>query len=220
MVGVQWHPEDTAEVDPAQRGLFDGFATVAKWRGARAKSGETTGRTRSYSLVPYDENWAAWFDEEAERICTALGDLAVRIDHVGSTSVPGLAAKPVIDIQVSVASIIPRAPTAAALAGIGYEHNVDPIDDEHDFFSKGYGYDADARRVHVHVCLAGGEWERRHLAFRDWLRAYPEDAAAYEAMKREAVAAHPNDIYAYVDAKTAFIRDIEARALDPARRAV
>jgi putative glutamine amidotransferase len=220
MVGVQWHPEDTAEADPAQRGLFDGFALVAKWRGARAKPGETAGRSRSFALAASDENWPAWFEEEAERIRGALGDAAVRIDHVGSTSVPGLAAKPVIDIQVSVASVIPRAPMVAALSGVGYEHNVDPIDDEHDFFSKGYGYDADARRVHIHVCLAGGEWERRHLAFRDWLRAHPEDAAAYEAMKQEAVAAYPHDIYAYVDAKTAFIRAIEARALDPARRAV
>jgi putative glutamine amidotransferase len=220
MVGVQWHPEDTAEADPAQRGLFQGFATVAKWRGSRAKPGEAAGRSRSFALADYDPAWPAWFEEEAERIRTALGDLAVRVDHVGSTSVPGLAAKPVIDIQASVASVIPRSAVIEALAGIGYENDIDPIDDEHGFFSKGDGYDLDGRRVHVHVCLAGGEWERRHLAFRDWLRAHPEDAAAYESMKRDAVAAHPNDVYSYVDAKTGFIRDVEMRALGPARRAV
>ena len=220
MVGVQWHPEDTAETDPAQLGLFEGFSIVAKWRGSRAKPGETAGRTRSYALASYDEMWPSWFEEETGQIRRALGELALRIDHVGSTSVPGLAAKPVIDIQVSVASVIPRAPVVAALAAIGYEHDVDPIDDEHGFFSKRSGYDLDARRVHVHVCRAGGDWERRHLAFRDWLRAHPEDATAYESMKREAVAAHPNDIFAYVDAKTALIRDIEARAIDPARHAV
>jgi GrpB-like predicted nucleotidyltransferase (UPF0157 family) len=220
MVGVQWHPEDTAGIDPAQLGLFRGFATVAKWGGSRARPGETTGRSRSFALAAYDETWPSWFEEEAAQIRKALGHTALRIDHVGSTSVPGLAAKPVIDIQVSVASVIPRTPVVEALSGIGYEHDIDPIDDEHGFFSKGYGYDAHARRVHIHVCLAGGEWERRHLAFRDWLRAHPDDAAMYESVKRDAVAAHPNDIYTYVDAKTDFIREIETRALDPARRAV
>ena len=114
MLGVQWHPEDTAAHDTAQQALFEGFVTVASWRGSRAKPGETQGRTREYGLSDYDEAWPASYEREADRIRDALGDLAVRIEHVGSTSVPGLAAKPVIDIQVSVRSLIPRSPRRAA----------------------------------------------------------------------------------------------------------
>src|SRR5262249_39344706 len=107
MVGVQWHPEDTAEHDPAQQSLFDGLALIARIRGSKAKGGGH-GRTRAYEVVSYDPLWVERFDEESARVAAALGDQVARIDHVGSTSVPGLAAKPTIDIQVSVRSLEPR----------------------------------------------------------------------------------------------------------------
>jgi putative glutamine amidotransferase len=212
MLGVQWHPEDTAANDPAQQALFDGLALLAKWRGSRAKPGETHGRTREYGLVDYDPAWPSRFDEEAGRIHGALGDLVVRVEHVGSTSVPGLAAKPVIDIQVSVTSLFPRSRVIEPLVALGYRYAIDPIETEHEFLSDGYEPDL-PRKVHIHVCEAGSEWERRHLAFRDHLRAHPDDAAEYAALKRELAAKHPRDIQTYVDGKSAFIRSIEARAL-------
>ena len=138
MLGVQWHPEDSAADDPAQQAIFDGFCLLAKVHGSRAKPGETQGRTRAYGLVDYDDAWPAQFAEEAERLHELLGDLAVRVDHVGSTSVPGLAAKPVIDIQVSVAAIVPRAPIVDPLVAAGYRHSIDPIETEHEFLSRGY----------------------------------------------------------------------------------
>src|SRR5262249_30950532 len=98
MVGVQWHPEDTGGTEPAQQALFDGLALLAKVRGSRAADGGR-GRTRSYAVVPYDPGWPERFDEEVARISAVLGDTIVRIDHVGSTSVPGLDAKPTVDIQ-------------------------------------------------------------------------------------------------------------------------
>jgi putative glutamine amidotransferase len=209
MLGVQWHPEDTAPEDPAQQAIFDGLVTLARWHGSRAKPGEVEGRTRAYGLAEPDPSWPGDFEREAKEIAEALGDAALRIDHVGSTSVPGLAAKPVIDIQVSVASIAPRPAVVDPLVRIGYTHAVDPVETDHEFLSK----EADgARSVHIHLCEAGGEWERRHLAFRDWLRAHPEDAAAYEALKRELAARHPRDIQTYVDGKTDFVRSIEERA--------
>jgi GrpB-like predicted nucleotidyltransferase (UPF0157 family) len=119
----------------------------------------------------------------------------------------------VIDIQVSVTSITPRQPFVDRLVAIGYEHRVDPIETEHEFFSKGYGDEPGRSRAHVHVCPAGSGWERRHLAFRDWLRTHPEDAARYEALKRDLAARHPRDIQSYVDGKTDFIRSIEELAL-------
>jgi putative glutamine amidotransferase len=212
MMGVQWHPEDTAASDPAQQALFDGFVVIARWRGSRAKPGEARGRTREYGLSDYDPEWPVRFDEEATVLLEALGDLAVRIEHVGSTSVPGLAAKPVIDIQMSVASLIPRSPIVGSLNALGYEHSIDPIEPQHEFFSKGYD-GAGPQKVNLHVCEVGSTWERRHLAFRDELRRDPDAAAEYAALKRRLANEHPRDIFSYVDGKTAFIRSIEARAL-------
>jgi putative glutamine amidotransferase len=212
MLGVQWHPEDSAAEDPAQQAIFDGFCLLAKWHGSRAKPGETHGRNRPYRLVDYDDAWPGQFAEEAELLHGLLGDLALRVDHVGSTSVPGLAAKPVIDIQVSVAAVVPRAPIVDPLVAAGYRHSIDPIETEHEFLSKGYD-DGYPWRVHVHVCEVGSAWERRHLAFRDALRADADTAAEYAALKRRLAAEHPHDIFTYVDRKTAFIRSIEERAL-------
>ena len=131
------------------------------------------------------------------------------MEHVGSTSVPGLAAKPVIDIQVSVRSMVPRSAYVDPLVRLGYRWVLDPWTDEHEYFSR----DGDGERTfHIHVCPTGSEWERRHLAFRDWLRNHPEDAAAYERLKRELAQRHPRDLLGYTDGKTAFIREIEARA--------
>jgi putative glutamine amidotransferase len=216
MVGVQWHPEETAAHDPAQQSLFDALALVARLRGTRAKPGQAEGRSRSYAIAPYDPDWPSRFDAEAARIREALGDEVVRVDHVGSTSVPGLAAKPIVDIQVSVRSMVPRTAYVEPLMELGYRWALDAWTDEHEYFSR----DRDGEQaIHVHVCAVGGEWEQRHLAFRDWLRAHPEDAVAYEALKRRLASRHPRDIFTYVDGKTAFIRGIEARALDERRSA-
>ncbi len=211
MLGVQWHPEDTAGDDPAQLALFEGFSTVARYRGSRARPGETRGRTRDYEIADANPMWADRFEEEATAIRAALGDLALRIEHVGSTSVPGLAAKSVIDIQVSVASIVPRAPFVEALTSIGYAFKIDPLRDQHEAFAKGYEPES-PNKFHAHLCEAGGGWERRHLAFRDHLRAHPQDTARYEALKRQLADEHPNDVYSYVEGKGEFIRAIEAGA--------
>jgi len=211
MLGVQWHPEDTAAEDPAQQALFDALVLLAKWQGSRAKPGEAEGRTREYGIVEYDPAWPEIYEREADSIRAALGGLAVRVEHVGSTSVPGLAAKPVIDIQVSVVSLTPRRPIVEALVELGFKHAIDPIDTEHEYFSRGYEPDSPLK-IHIHVCEVGSVWERRHLAFRDYLRSHGDAAATYEALKRRLVDEHPRDIYAYTDGKSAFITEIETRA--------
>jgi gamma-glutamyl-gamma-aminobutyrate hydrolase PuuD/GrpB-like predicted nucleotidyltransferase (UPF0157 family) len=215
MVGVQWHPEETATTDPSQQSLFDALVLLALLRGRRARPGEPEGRSRAFEIVEHDPRWAARFDAEVPRILGALPpDLVARIDHVGSTSVPGLAAKAIVDIQLSLRSMAPRATYVEPLQALGYRWVVDPWDDEHEYFS----FDVDgARRFQIHACLAGGEWERRHLAFRDWLREHPEDATAYAELKRELAAAHRRDISAYGQGKTGFIRSIEVKALAGAR---
>jgi putative glutamine amidotransferase len=216
MLGVQWHPEETAERDPAQQALFEALTLLGGHRGARARVGQTEGRTRAYAIETYDPAWPARFDDEAGRLRAALGDRAVRIDHVGSTAVPGLAGKPVVDIQVSVASMAPRSNYLEPLRALGYRWAIDPWPSDHEFFSRDENGD---RAYHVHVCAAGGRWERRHLVFRDWLRSHPDDAAAYERRKRELADRHPRDTYGYTDGKTDFIRAIESRALGERRSA-
>ncbi|HEY7280730.1 MAG TPA: GrpB family protein [Actinomycetota bacterium] len=159
-------------------------------------------------LVEYDPAWPRVFDAEAQRIREALGDVLLRVDHVGSTAVPGLAAKPVIDIQVSVRSFVPFEAYADPLLALGYVHGTDPAEPEHRFFGLG---DGSARRFHIHVCESATAWERRHLGFRDGLRNDPDLRTRYEAEKRRIAAVYPDDSLAYAEAKTPWIRAEERR---------
>lgn len=212
MVGVQWHPEETAAEDGAQQSLFDALALLSRLRGSRAKPGETQGRSRAYGLAPYDPTWTVRFDSEAARIHEVLG-LGVRIDHVGSTAVPGLAAKPIVDIQLSLDSLIPRDAYVGPLTSLGYRWVLDAWTDDHEYFSRDENGE---RAFQIHACRTGSDWERRHLAFRDWLREHPEDAEEYSHIKRGLAERHPHDIMAYVGGKTPFVRRIEALALEAA----
>ncbi|MDH4112951.1 MAG: gamma-glutamyl-gamma-aminobutyrate hydrolase family protein [Actinomycetota bacterium] len=221
IVGVQWHPEETAERDPAQQSLFDALVLLARLRGVRAKPGEPEGRSRDFRIVAPDPAWPERFDEEASRIVASLPEgLVTRIDHVGSTSITGLVAKPIVDIQLSLRAMSPRDRYVDPLVDLGYRWVLDPWDVEHEFFSR----DIDGERsFHVHVCAAGSHWERRHLLFRDWLRSHPADAAAYGELKRELAEAHPKDSLSYTEAKSVFISGIVERAQEkhfatPARR--
>jgi 16S rRNA processing protein RimM len=155
-------------------------------------------------IADYDESWPSRYETEAARLREALGDVAVRIEHVGSTSVPGLSAKPVIDIQLSVASFEPAARYAAPLRGLGYEQFPDPGTPDHRIFVFPKG--GDPRQINLHVCEAGSEWERRHPAFRDRLRSDPAARDEYAALKRELALKFGNDVESYADAKSEFIR--------------
>jgi GrpB-like predicted nucleotidyltransferase (UPF0157 family) len=170
----------------------------------------TTGYGRTYpiSIAPYDPAWPGRFEDEAARIREALGPVAVRVDHIGSTAVPGLGAKPVIDIQVSVDDVALVDRFRRPVEGLGYEYRPDPDDDEHEYFFRDVG---GVRAFQIHLCPAGSRWERRHLAFRDHLRANPEDAARYEALKRDLAGRFPLDIHSYRDGKDDWIRSLEAR---------
>ncbi len=210
MLGVQWHPEETAASDPDQQVLFDAFVNLARWRGQLARPGDPLGRGRDYGLEEPDPSWPTRYEAEASRIQAALPpELVTRIDHIGSTSVPGLPAKPYIDIQVSVSSMVPRDAYVEPLVAIGYRWRPDGYDDTHEFLSID---DGDERAVNLHVTQAGSDWEQRHLAFRDALRRDPGTAAEYAALKRRLAADHPRDIVRYVQGKSAFIRAVEERA--------
>ena len=133
------------------------------------------------AIVPYDPSWPAAFQAEADRLRHALGALALRIDHHGSTAVPGLAAKPIIDIQVSVATLQPLAAYAGRLEAAGYVHVPSADDAFCPFFHRPPRW---PHSYHVHLVESGGAEERRTLAFRDYLREHPETAREYEQLKR------------------------------------
>lgn len=160
------------------------------------------------TIVDYDPEWPARFEAEATRLREALGPVAMRIDHVGSTAVPGLAAKPIVDIQVSVRKVEPMHAYQLPLERLGYEYVAAPTMDDYPFFDG-----REPRSVHVHVCEAGSFHERRHLAFRDWLRAHPDDAHRYAALKQRLAASEWENADAYADAKEPFIDEIVRRAI-------
>ena len=159
---------------------------------------------RKIVLVPHDPAWARRFSHEHARIVAALGARAIRVDHVGSTAVAGLIAKPIVDIDVSVADVEDEDAYLPDLLAAGYEVRV--RESGHRLVR------TPARDVHVHVCDAGSEWEQRHLAFRDRLRADAADREAYAALKVRLAAHDWPDMNAYADAKGPLIAAILARA--------
>lgn len=166
-------------------------------------------------IFPYDPAWPTAFESEARRVRARFGKRALRIDHVGSTAVPGLAAKPVIDIQVSVATLAARVAIDGDMAALGYTHvDLGAFDRVYPFFVIPAEWPA---THHVHLCEAGGEQERKHLAFRDYLRAHAEIAAEYVALKRALAREHGGATMAererYSLAKGEFVRSVLERAL-------
>ena len=158
-------------------------------------------------IVAYDPDWPALFEAEARRIRKALADHALRIEHVGSTAVPGLSAKPVIDIVLVVADSADEAAYLPLLQASGYVLSIrEPHWYEHRMF-KGRG-----ANINLH-CLSEGCVEiGRMLLFRDWLRANEQDRLIYEKTKRELACKQWNEIQHYADAKTAVITQILKRA--------
>jgi GrpB-like predicted nucleotidyltransferase (UPF0157 family) len=165
-------------------------------------------------IAPYDPGWVAAFEAERDRIAGALGGAARRIDHNGSTAVPGLAAKPIIDIQVSVDALQPLDAYARPLIGLGYAHLPHPDDAVCPFFYRPQDW---PHTHHVHVVQCGGDEERRALAFRDYLRDHGDVAIEYADLKRQLArrfkASDPSSREAYADAKAGFIERVIQLAL-------
>lgn len=158
-------------------------------------------------LVEYDRSWPELFAREARRIECALGRLALRIEHVGSTSIPGLAAKPIIDILLVVADSADENGYAGALSATGYVLRIrEPDWYQHRMFK---GRDP---IVNLHVFSEGCPEIERMLLFRDWIRSNPADCALYERTKRELARREWKYIQNYADAKGAVVEEIVGRA--------
>lgn len=158
-------------------------------------------------IVPPEERWAALYKAWRGRLEEALGSTARRIEHVGSTAVPDLPAKPIIDIQVSVDDVTDERQYVPPIEALGIQ--LRSRDLEHRFFRPFSGL---PRRVQVHVCGQGSEWERRHLLFRDYLRADAAARVAYANAKLAAASRWGDDRVAYNEAKDGQIRELMAAA--------
>jgi GrpB-like predicted nucleotidyltransferase (UPF0157 family) len=159
---------------------------------------------RSLVLADYDPQWPQRYAEHEQRIRAALGSAAIQVEHIGSTSVPGLAAKPIIDVLVTVEDITAEEDYLDQLLSAGYELRV--REPGHRLVRTA------ARDVHVHVLEEGDEAADDYLLFRDRLRADPEDRDLYERTKRALVEQDWADMNAYADAKTDVIVGIKERA--------
>jgi GrpB-like predicted nucleotidyltransferase (UPF0157 family) len=173
-----------------------------------ASIGEVRPHSAPVVLVDYDPDWPQRFKREARAIRAALGEKALLVEHTGSTSVPGLAAKPVIDIVLVVADSADERAYVPALEAAGYVLRIrEPDSDEHRMFTGRPG-----TRVHVHVFSRGCAEVDRMVSFRDRLRRNESDRELYERTKRDLAGQEWKFVQNYADAKTAVIEEIMARA--------
>ena len=162
--------------------------------------------TRNIVVVPYDEKWKFRFEEIAGELRAALGALALSIEHVGSTSVPGLAAKPIIDIDVVIEDESKLKAVIGALEKIGYQYEGNLGIPGREAF--GYEGKTHLMEHHLYVCPANSPELRRHLSFRDYLRGHPEAVKEYSRIKAEAARLFPHDIDGYINHKGTVIEKI------------
>lgn len=154
-------------------------------------------------IAPYDAQWPAEYAAEEARIVGACRGLPIRLEHIGSTAVPGLDAKPVIDILAGVPPRADRAEYVAALRQIGYEHKGAFGIPGRNYFRRG-----SPRSHHVHMVSWSSAFWRRQLAFRDALRADATLRQEYAALKRELAGMFPDDVERYASAKGPFIASV------------
>lgn len=166
-------------------------------------------RTAKVIVLPYDAAWAAEFERIKTEIATALGGFALGIEHVGSTAVVGMSAKPCIDLDVIIKDESVLDEVVWRLADIGYIHEGDLGIKGREAFK--YTDKPHLMTHHLYVCPQDSAELRRHLAFRDLLRSDPEAAARYSRVKERAAELYPNDIDGYISYKSFCIAELYAR---------
>jgi GrpB-like predicted nucleotidyltransferase (UPF0157 family) len=165
--------------------------------------------TQPVEVVDYDHDWPRRYAEERDRIATAIGEAALAIEHVGGTAVPGLPAKPVIDLIVGVDDIERAGPAVAGLINLGYEYipELESQLPDRRYFRRG-----SPETHHVHMVPLSSDYFAEHLLFRDYLRSHPQAAEEYGKLKRGLAVRFPFDRDAYRAGKLPFIDMVVAAA--------
>lgn len=171
--------------------------------------------SRKVEVMPHSPGWAAAFLAEADRLTAVLDEEVVAVHHIGSTAIPGISAKPLIDLLLEVREVERLDDFGPEMVGLGYVAWGEFGLPGRRFFVKA----VDGRRTHhVHAYTTGDPELERHLAFRDYMISHPEDALAYSRLKERLAKEYPTDIEGYMDGKDAFIGEMERKALEWSRR--
>ncbi len=167
---------------------------------------------RAVEIAEYDPKWPRLSRAEKKLILGAVGHIVVRIEHIGSTAVPGLGAKSIIDLLVAVKNLGDADDCIEPLRAIGYEYEPEHEAQipERRFFSK--GEPPGEQHCHLHMVELTSDFWNRHLLFRNYLRAHPETAREYEKLKRQLASQYGTNREGYTEAKTPFIESIVAKA--------
>jgi len=171
------------------------------------------GLARKVEIVEYDPKWATLYIKEKRRIQAAVGHIVVAVEHVGSTAVPGLGAKPTIDIMVAVRRLSDADKCIEPLGSIGYEYQPQHEDTmpERRFFRR--GEPPREQHYHLHMVEKRSEFWKQHLLFRDYLRTHPEKAGQYCELKKKLASKYGSDREGYTEAKTQFIESVVKEAM-------
>jgi len=199
--------------------LFDILIMIAAPNGwflvrARIKDkGKAIKLRRPVLIVDYDPRWPTIYSKEKDQILSVVGNKVVAIEHVGSTAIPGLGAKPIIDIMVAVRQLLDASGCIEPLRSIGYVYVPEYEKElpERRYFRKG-PEGVRNKHFHLHMVQHGGDFWKRHLMFRGYLRCHPDVAQQYCELKRKLAEKHVLDREAYTEAKTPFIESILTQA--------
>lgn len=192
------------------RGCSGGQGNWATWAFPADEAWDTLGGAPDrVEILPHRAEWDVLARAEADRILRACAGRVVAVEHIGSTAVPGLGAKPILDLMPGIQRLEDGPPTIPAMEALGYICKGEYGIPGRIFFQKMRG---DQRMVHAHMFVVGVDDWVRHILFRDHLRTHPDAMRAYEALKLDLAARHSSDRDAYTEAKSEFIRGIVERA--------
>lgn len=165
---------------------------------------------KKVEVVPHDPTWQKAFEVESKRVFDALSENVVAVHHIGSTAIPGIYAKPIIDLLVEVKDIVRVDRQSSSMESLGYEVMGEFRIAGRRYFRK--NNQEGVRTHHIHAFKVDSEQVKRHLAFRDYMVAHPEDAQKYSELKRRLAREYPANINGYMDGKDGFIKEMDKKA--------
>ena len=163
---------------------------------------------RQYSIQPYNPEWISQFESIREKLLLIFKDKIISLEHVGSTSIPGMSAKPLIDVLIQVRHIEPFTEEKKAMEALGYLWGENYIEPDSLLFYK-ENHEGKSKTENIHVCVKDSEKALQFIQTRDYVRSHPERASAYSELKKKLVLQYPGDYPAYRAGKKSFLDETE-----------